>query len=39
MSLIVPELTSELTVLLIEKVYVFPDNHIKIVYKVHDLFE
>ena len=32
-------LTSELTDLLIEKVYVFPDNRIEIVYKVHDLFE
>ena len=32
-------LTSKLTDLLIEKVYVFPDNHIEIVYKVHDLFE
>ena len=31
-------LTSELTDLLIEKVYVFPDNRIEIVYKVHDLF-
>ena len=27
------------TDLLIEKVYVFPDNRIEIVYKVHDLFE
>ena len=32
-------LTSELTDLLIEKVYVFPDNRIEIVYKIHDLFE
>ena len=32
-------LTSELTDLLIEKVYVFPDNRIEIVYKVHDLLE
>lgn len=32
-------LTSELTDLLIEKVYVFPDSRIEIVYKVHDLFE
>lgn len=32
-------LTFELTDLLIEKVYVFPDNRIEIVYKVHDLFE
>ena len=32
-------LTSELTDLLIEKVYVFPDNRIEIIYKVHDLFE
>lgn len=32
-------LTSELTEPLIEKVYVFPDNRIEIVYKVHDLFE
>lgn len=32
-------LTSELTDLLIEKVYIFPDNRIEIVYKVHDLFE
>ena len=32
-------LTSELTDLLIEKLYVFPDNRIEIVYKVHDLFE
>ena len=32
-------LTSELTDLLIEKVCVFPDNRIEIVYKVHDLFE
>ena len=32
-------LTSELTDLLIEKVYVFPNNRIEIVYKVHDLFE
>ena len=32
-------LTSELTNLLIEKVYVFPDNRIEIVYKIHDLFE
>ena len=32
-------LTSELTDLLIEKVYAFPDNRIEIVYKVHDLFE
>ena len=32
-------LTSELTDLLIEKVYVFPDNRIEIVYKVHELFE
>ena len=31
-------LTSELTDLLIEKVYVFPDNRIEIVYKVHDFF-
>lgn len=31
-------LTSELTDLLIEKVYAFPDNRIEIVYKVHDLF-
>ena len=31
--------TSELTDLLIEKVYVFPDNRIEIVYKIHDLFE
>lgn len=32
-------LNSELTDLLIEKVYVFPDNRIEIVYKIHDLFE
>lgn len=32
-------LTSELTDLLIEKVYVFPNNCIEIVYRVHDLFE
>jgi hypothetical protein len=32
-------LTSELTNLLIEKVYVFLNNRIEIVYKVHDLFE
>lgn len=32
-------LTSELTDLLIEKVYIFPDNRIEIIYKVHDLFE
>lgn len=32
-------LTSELTDLLIEKVYIFPDNRIGIVYKVHDRFE
>ena len=32
-------LTSELTDLLIEKVYIFPDNRIEIVYKVHDRFE
>ena len=32
-------LTSELTDLLIEKVYVFPNNRIEIVYKIHDLFE
>ena len=32
-------LTSELTDLLIEKVCVFPDNRIEIVYKTHDLFE
>lgn len=32
-------LTSELTNLLIEKVYVFADNRIEIVYKIHDLFE
>mgnify|MGYP000131567966 CR=1 FL=1 len=32
-------LTSELTDLLIEKVCVFPDNRIEIVYKIHDLFE
>ena len=31
-------LTSELTDLLIEKVCVFPDNRIEIVYKVHDFF-
>ena len=30
-------LTSELADLLIEKVYVFPDNRIEIVYKVHNL--
>ena len=32
-------LTTELVDLLIEKVYVFPDNRIEIAYKVQDLFE
>ena len=32
-------LTTELIDLLIDKVYVFPDNRIEIAYKTHDLFE
>lgn len=31
--------TTELIDLLIDKVYVFPDNRIEIAYKTHDLFE
>ncbi len=32
-------LTAELIELLIDKVYIFPDNRIEIAYKTHDLFE
>lgn len=33
------EIHSMLTYLLIEKVYVFPDKRIEIVYKIYDVFE